>query len=308
MHRKDNRRRSGNQKKGILCLFGNVIFAFLLTACVPKAQYQGLLLEKERLLEEQARLQRQTQALLEEQQTFQNQKQSLENEAQKAILEKEILEKRVDSLKWENMRSFDDLSSAYVRVLEANAMTEICDSLLKVARSENARLKKQLSKSQVQQLSKKEAEAQALLKVLEKALKKFEKQNLSLSLQENKIHILLPDNALFALASIEIEREGSTILKEIAKILSEKKNLFIRIEGHTDNIPVTNKTLPFSDNWDLSVLRATAVTRLLIEQGVNPKQVLPSGRGQQIPLVENDSPENRQKNRRIEIILSPESF
>jgi chemotaxis protein MotB len=305
MHGKKHRRQQNRYRVSLLGAFA---FFLLLIACVPKAKYQTLLLEKERLLEEQARQQRQAQALLGEQQAFQNQLQDLENQAKKAKADLQVLEKQLDSLSRERRLEQARLAQAHKETTELRALQQTHLKRLEEVQNENERLKKQLSQSQVQQLSKKETEIRALLKALEGALKKFEKQNLSFSVQENKIHIFLPDKALFALASIEIEREGVVILNEIAKILSEKKQLFIRIEGHTDDIPVTNKTLPFSDNWDLSVLRATAVTRLLIAQGVSPQQVLPSGRGQQKPLVENDSPENRQKNRRIEIILSTESF
>jgi chemotaxis protein MotB len=76
------------------------------------------------------------------------------------------------------------------------------------------------------------------------------------------------------------------------------------VEGHTDNVPIKNAVL--LDNWDLSVKRATSIVRVLHKElGVNPKQLIPAGRSSYIPLVENDSPANRAKNRRTKIIIMP---
>jgi chemotaxis protein MotB len=76
------------------------------------------------------------------------------------------------------------------------------------------------------------------------------------------------------------------------------------VEGHTDNVPIKNAVL--LDNWDLSVKRATSIVRVLHnELGVDPKQLIPAGRSYYIPLVENDTPENRSKNRRTKIIILP---
>jgi chemotaxis protein MotB len=76
------------------------------------------------------------------------------------------------------------------------------------------------------------------------------------------------------------------------------------VEGHTDDVPIKNTVL--LDNWDLSVKRATSIVRVLHKElGVNPKQLIPAGRSSYIPLVENDSPANRAKNRRTKIIIMP---
>ena len=76
------------------------------------------------------------------------------------------------------------------------------------------------------------------------------------------------------------------------------------IEGHTDNVPVSNLG-DIKDNWDLSVMRSTEVVRILVEEGVEPKRVIPAGRGEFIPKEEGDSDEARASNRRTEIVISP---
>ena len=76
------------------------------------------------------------------------------------------------------------------------------------------------------------------------------------------------------------------------------------IEGHTDNKPIN--TVQFKDNWDLSVIRATSVVRILIKNyNVNPLQIQPSGRGEYMPVDDNETAEGRSKNRRTEIIMAP---
>jgi chemotaxis protein MotB len=77
------------------------------------------------------------------------------------------------------------------------------------------------------------------------------------------------------------------------------------IEGHTDDVAVAADNVTYKDNWDLSVLRATEITRLLINNGVPPQMVVPAGRGQYTPVAMTRTPEARQSNRRTEIILAP---
>jgi len=77
------------------------------------------------------------------------------------------------------------------------------------------------------------------------------------------------------------------------------------IEGHTDNVPISKKSQTFEDNWDLSVLRATSITRILIKAGMVPNQVTASGKGEFSPVATNDNAQNKQKNRRTEIIVTP---
>jgi chemotaxis protein MotB len=77
------------------------------------------------------------------------------------------------------------------------------------------------------------------------------------------------------------------------------------VEGHTDNVPISKKSSYMQDNWDLSVLRATSITRILTKAGVPTNQIVASGKGEYLPLATNDSPQNKQKNRRTEIIITP---
>jgi len=114
----------------------------------------------------------------------------------------------------------------------------------------------------------------------------------------------LENRLLFASGSTKIDSEGEKALSELAKVLASQPDVAIMVEGHTDNVPVSNLG-NIKDNWDLSVMRSTAVVRLLTSNGVDPVKVIPSGRSEFIPLDGGDSVESRAKNRRTEIILTP---
>jgi chemotaxis protein MotB len=97
---------------------------------------------------------------------------------------------------------------------------------------------------------------------------------------------------------------GKDVLKKVGDALKGYENKIIRVVGHTDNVPVAKSLqATFPSNWELSVARATNVVRYLQEVGVPPERMVPSGRGEYDPVAPNDTPEGRQKNRRIEIML-----
>ena len=86
-------------------------------------------------------------------------------------------------------------------------------------------------------------------------------------------------------------------------MLQKNPDIHILIEGHTDDDPI--KTGPISDNWDLSVLRATSIVRILSQNKIDPKRIVAAGRGEHLPVDSNETSEGKKKNRRTEIILSP---
>ncbi len=89
-------------------------------------------------------------------------------------------------------------------------------------------------------------------------------------------------------------------------MLESNKDVNVLVEGHTDNVPIKGQTASGArDNWDLSVMRATEITRILTTAGMDPAQVTPSGRAEYLPMVANDTPANKALNRRTDIILTP---
>jgi chemotaxis protein MotB len=123
--------------------------------------------------------------------------------------------------------------------------------------------------------------------------------------KNGKVYVSLAEQLLFGSGSIEVDAKGVTALQQLAKAIKDQKDINIMVEGHTDNVPISKKSQYMQDNWDLSVMRATSITKILTKSGVSPQQVTASGRGEFMPLASNDSHQNKQKNRRTEIIITP---
>lgn len=144
----------------------------------------------------------------------------------------------------------------------------------------------------------------ALLDNVKKALMGFSDDELTVREEGGKIYVAMSDKLLFESGKAEVNQQGQIALGKLASVLNRQNDIDVVIEGHTDNVPI--KTAVFKDNWDLSVIRATSVTRLLIETyNVNPLQIQPAGRGEYKPIAGNTNPEGRAKNRRTEIIITP---
>ena len=154
-------------------------------------------------------------------------------------------------------------------------------------------------------MARRDAAVKALRDKLQNALLGFNKSGLSVNVKDGKVYVSLTDKLLFNSGSIEIDERGKEALTELAKVLETQADINILVEGHTDNMKVTNLG-QIKDNWDLSVLRSTAVVRFLTEnQKLDPNRVTASGRGEIMPVEKLNTAEARSKNRRIEIILTP---
>jgi chemotaxis protein MotB len=139
--------------------------------------------------------------------------------------------------------------------------------------------------------------------VLTLTLESFDKNELTVLTKNGRVYISMSDNLLFPKGSIEVSQSGKNALKKLAEILQDQNDIIIHVEGHTDDKPINGKAI--RNNWDLSVLRATSVTQILVEEGILPWRIIPSGRAEYSPIVENITKEDRQINRRTEIILEP---
>ena len=122
--------------------------------------------------------------------------------------------------------------------------------------------------------------------------------------KDGKVYVAMSDKLLFQSGSARLDKRGEEALGKLAEVLNKQTDIDVFIEGHTDNKPIN--TVQFKDNWDLSVIRATSVVRILIKNyNVNPLQIQPSGRGEYMPVDDNETIEGRSKNRRTEIIMAP---
>jgi chemotaxis protein MotB len=156
-----------------------------------------------------------------------------------------------------------------------------------------------------QVLSDKDKAVTDLKNRISNSLLNFKENDLTVKIKNGKVYVSLSEQLLFSSGSIDVDKKGVTAIQQLAKAIKDQKDIQIMIEGHTDNVPISKKSEYLQDNWDLSVLRATSITRILTKAGVLPNQVVPAGKGEFTPLVNNDSPQNKQKNRRTEIVITP---
>ena len=156
-------------------------------------------------------------------------------------------------------------------------------------------------------MAKKDSAVQSLKKKMLDALNGFNAGDLTVYEKEGKIYVALSDKLLFTSGSYTVEPRGKEALKKIAEVLNKQADISIMVEGHTDNKPYISSSSPISSNWDLSVMRASSVTKILTDVNkVDAKRVTPAGRGEFFPIESNETTEGRARNRRIEIVLTPD--
>ncbi|HMQ64146.1 MAG TPA: OmpA family protein [Flavilitoribacter sp.] len=148
-------------------------------------------------------------------------------------------------------------------------------------------------------LALKEQKMKSLRTSVNQALTGFTSDDLSVTEKNGKLYLSLSQNLLFSSGSDEINWQGKKALQQVADALNKNPDIDITVEGHTD----TDGTA--SRNWDLSVLRATSVVKVLTQYNVSPARIIASGRGFYAPVASNNTPLGKAQNRRTEIVLSP---
>ena len=119
-----------------------------------------------------------------------------------------------------------------------------------------------------------------------------------------QLHVRALEQILFDSGSTTIKPEGTEVLAKVAEQIRQIPNHRVRVEGHTDTVPIA--TARFPSNWELSAARAAGVVRFLVEQGLEPALLEAVGRGAHLPIADNATREGRARNRRIEIVLVPD--
>jgi chemotaxis protein MotB len=148
---------------------------------------------------------------------------------------------------------------------------------------------------------------QDLKNKVSEALLGFENNGLTVTMKNGKVYVSLDEKLLFKSASWDIDVNGKNALKKLANVLEKNPDIQVMIEGHTDNVPYNPGNSQLKDNWDLSVKRATTVIRVLLEGSkIDAKRLTASGRSQYLPVDDRNTSDARQKNRRTEIILTPD--
>jgi chemotaxis protein MotB len=150
-------------------------------------------------------------------------------------------------------------------------------------------------------IAQKDAAVKALKDKIMKALMGFKDKGLTVVQKNGRVYVSMEAKLLFPSGSTAVNSEGKKALVELAKVLQEQSDLDVLVEGHTDSDKMKSSTHP-EDNWELSVLRATSVVKIMLKNSsIAPKTITAAGRSMYLPIDEND----KAKNRRIEVILTP---
>jgi chemotaxis protein MotB len=186
------------------------------------------------------------------------------------------------------------------------------ESSLKKAESEleSARLQSQEREKQIKEmsriLSQKDSAVAGLRRIVADALLNFENNGLTVKTKNGKVYVSLEERLLFASGSTQIDSKGEEAIKKLAVVLEQNPDINITIEGHTDNVPYNSAGSTLKDNWDLSVLRATSIVRILLGSArIDAQRITAAGHGEFLPVDTDKTAEGRRKNRRTEIILTP---
>ncbi|MBB5396326.1 MULTISPECIES: OmpA family protein [unclassified Mucilaginibacter] len=236
-------------------------------------------------------------ALLAERDSLANRTTALEEQVSQLIADTARIRQELATLKG-NYKGLNDKYNALDK--NYNASSSKVSQLSTDLQKREARLK------EVEEILRKRDEATNALKdKLQKALLGFQQSGLTVDIRNGKVYVSLTDKLLFPSGSIVIDEKGKQALKQLAAVLNKEADINIAVEGHTDNKKIKNLG-QIKDNWDLSVLRATSVTRYLTEnENIDPKRLTATGKGEFQPIDTGNSPEALSKNRRIEIVLSP---
>jgi chemotaxis protein MotB len=229
----------------------------------------------------------------------------LQTQYDKMVVQNESLEKAFDKLR---ITGAKETASLQAELESKNVELQRKEDALMTLETE-LKTKEQLLADREQRVNeleeaiKRKDEATKLLKAkVANALKGFESQGLTVVQKNGKIYVSMEAKLLFASGSTAVEPNGKKALIELAKVLENEKELEIIVEGHTDTDKLVSPTHPTS-NWELSVLRATSVVDIFLTNSkMNPAQLMAGGRSEFHPV----DPKDKSKNRRIEIIISPD--
>ncbi len=201
----------------------------------------------------------------------------------------EFLKKNNDNL-IQNMDNMTTLSTKGAQNIE-KALENIKEKDLKITRMQDA-------------LTKKDSMTLALVTSIKSSVGMAD-PDIEVNVEKGVVFISIADKLLFKSGSYLVSERAKEVLAKVAKIINDKPTFECMVEGHTDNVPFIGNNI-LLDNWDLSSKRSTAIVRVLTnELKVNPKQLIAAGRGEFIPLVENNSVSNRAINRRTRIVILP---
>jgi chemotaxis protein MotB len=223
--------------------------------------------------------------------------------------QKQKLAETTNALEKERAQHKADVDARDARVLVLTKKLESLGQDVSRLETERGTLGGELeqAKKRMDELRKAQAQAEARAAQFRKLVTQFKSLTdagkLQVEIRENRMIVRLGDKILFDPGKTDLKPEGKEALTQVTAVLKALQNRNFQIAGHTDNAPM--KSAKFRSNWDLSTARAVEVLNFMIGAGMEPKRVSAAGYAETSPVAANDSPENKAKNRRIEITLVP---
>ena len=311
-------------------LLGLILIATL-SACVPARKYEDLKAKSQKCEEELLALKAQSESCLTEnteltEKLKKSQREVIETQGELADIKRRFADKEDQYAKLEEL--YDKVLSRYDRLLAStsNENSQLSSSLeqtkadlqrkedqlnllerdldalrKKLEEKEKAlELREKRIKELEELIAQKDAAVNALKEKVSNALMAFQDKGLTVEQKNGKVYVSLEAKLLFPSGSTKVDSKGKVALVELAKVLENEKDLEVVVEGHTDTDKLSSSVHP-KNNWELSVLRATAVVEIMTSNSaIDPKILSAAGRSEYLPVGDDKA-----KNRRIEVILTP---
>ncbi len=290
-------------------------FLILVFGCVPKKKYEELLRQKLALETDKAACETKFDSLMKV-------KSQLLADTSRLFDHLKDTEKRLGTEEDKTSELRDDLKNTIEKLNKETGhftgtlaskqkMLDDLEANLQSAKKQNDALAMSLAEREkrVQELQRimdeKDKKVNELKNKISNALLSFKDNDLTVTMKNGKVYVSLAEQLLFKSASTTVDKKGAEALKKLSSVLKEQTDVNVMVEGHTDDVPLQKGYMGMNDNWDLSVLRATSIIRILTSEGVQPQKLTPSGKGEFSPIAPEKTDEARQKNRRTEIIITP---
>ncbi len=276
--------------------------ALLSTGCVMKSTHDQTLQElnttRSALSSAQQTIGEQKQTIGEQQQVLDQQKLSIEEQQKLIDEQKQLIAQNREEL--EKNKALIELSQKELSELDIKK-----EALQKQLAEAQAGL--QASQAKLETMRQIEAETQKRNAIYARFVEALQKMidggQLTVTIEQGRIVINLPNEVLFASGSSTLNKQGQEAVRNVAAVLKEFSDRRFQIEGHTDDMPIKSERFP--SNWELSTARALSVVHLMTDEGVATQNVSAAGYGEFHPRAGNDTREGRALNRRIEIVMLP---
>ncbi|MEI8113036.1 MAG: OmpA family protein [Bacteroidia bacterium] len=279
-----------------------IVFSILLlSSCVTSKKYKQLTANFQESEKTVQSIKEQNQSLKVQIDQAQIRIEKLTMEYDELLTKYKELESQLKSLQ---VGSSEEIARLIVKLQETQTDLQKREEILKTAQTELELRSQRMKELEIAIQQKDDAVKQLRQKVID-ALVGFNNKGLTIQEKNGKVYVSLDEQLLFKTGQWDVDPKGQQALTNLAEVLGVNPDINVLVEGHTDNVPMRGSGM-VKDNWDLSVMRATAVTRILLKnKAIEPKRITSAGRGEFFPIDEADTPEARQKNRRTEIILTP---